>query len=197
MRTRGFTLIELLVVIAIIGILSSVVVVSLNAARAKARDAKRISDIHQIQKAVEIYNATVGLPPAPAAYGRGNSSPGNFDTWWDLSTNDPSNFMSFLKSSGVMPQVSVDPVNDPASFNGVAGAAGHRYFYFFVPANYLYQGGACRNNAATYMLGITDLETDASRPSTKFSGGGCSCLWNNAQNFFDASFDYVVCGSVS
>ena len=54
-KTRGFTLIELLVVIAIIGILSSVVLASLNSARRKARDAKRISDIKQIQLALEMY----------------------------------------------------------------------------------------------------------------------------------------------
>ena len=53
--TRGFTLIELLVVIAIIGILSSVVLASLNGARKKGRDARRISDLKQIQLALELY----------------------------------------------------------------------------------------------------------------------------------------------
>lgn len=52
---RGFTLIELLVVIAIIGILSSVVLASLNSARQKGRDARRVSDIKQIQLALELY----------------------------------------------------------------------------------------------------------------------------------------------
>jgi len=56
MRTRGFTLIELLVVIAIIGILSSVVLASLQASRVKARDARRLSDIKQIQNALGLYN---------------------------------------------------------------------------------------------------------------------------------------------
>lgn len=54
-RNKGFTLIELLVVIAIIGILSSVVLASLNTARAKGRDARRVSDIKQIQLALELY----------------------------------------------------------------------------------------------------------------------------------------------
>lgn len=52
---KGFTLIELLVVIAIIGILSSVVLASLNSARKKSRDARRISDLKQIQLALEMY----------------------------------------------------------------------------------------------------------------------------------------------
>lgn len=52
---KGFTLIELLVVIAIIGILSSVVLASLSTARAKSRDARRISDLGQIQLALELY----------------------------------------------------------------------------------------------------------------------------------------------
>jgi len=54
-HTKGFTLIELLVVVAIIGLLSSVIMASLNSARIKARDAKRAEDIHQIQTAVEMY----------------------------------------------------------------------------------------------------------------------------------------------
>jgi prepilin-type N-terminal cleavage/methylation domain-containing protein len=52
---KGFTLIELLVVIAIIGILSTLSVLALNSARARARDAKRIADIRQIQTALEMY----------------------------------------------------------------------------------------------------------------------------------------------
>ncbi len=51
----GFTLIELLVVIAIIGVLSTLAVYSTNVARQKSRDAKRITDIGQVQTALELY----------------------------------------------------------------------------------------------------------------------------------------------
>lgn len=61
---RGFTLIELLVVIAIIGILSSIVLASLNSARKKGRDARRVADIKQLQLALELYYDANGAYPA-------------------------------------------------------------------------------------------------------------------------------------
>lgn len=51
----GFTLIELLVVIAIIGVLASIVLASLNSARRKSRDTRRVADINQLRLALELY----------------------------------------------------------------------------------------------------------------------------------------------
>ncbi|MFA4941527.1 MAG: type II secretion system protein [Patescibacteria group bacterium] len=63
-KQKGFTLIELLVVIAIIGLLSTLAVVALNNARQKSRDAKRVSDIKQVQTALELYYNDANSYPA-------------------------------------------------------------------------------------------------------------------------------------
>jgi general secretion pathway protein G len=52
---KAFTLIELLVVIAIIGSLSALFLPNFMAARERARDSQRKSDLRQIQKAFELY----------------------------------------------------------------------------------------------------------------------------------------------
>lgn len=54
-KQKGFTLIELLVVISIIGLLASIVFAALRPARMKARDARRITDLQEMRKALELY----------------------------------------------------------------------------------------------------------------------------------------------
>lgn len=81
---NGFTLIELLVTISIIGLLSSVVLASLNASRLKGRDAKRISDIRQIRNALELHRDALGYYPATL------SSVSLVPTYIKSISNDPS-----------------------------------------------------------------------------------------------------------
>jgi type II secretion system protein G len=53
--TQGFTLVELLVVIAIIGILVGIIVPRLGTAKSASRDARRVSDLKNIQLALALY----------------------------------------------------------------------------------------------------------------------------------------------
>ena len=62
-NSKGFTLIELLVVISIIGFLSSIVLASLNTARAKARDAFRLQSMRELQTALNLYYHDHGSYP--------------------------------------------------------------------------------------------------------------------------------------
>jgi prepilin-type N-terminal cleavage/methylation domain-containing protein len=63
---KGFTLIEILVVVAIIGILASVVLVGLGPAQKRGRDARRLSDLKQVQTALELYYNKCGYYPGGA-----------------------------------------------------------------------------------------------------------------------------------
>ena len=88
---NGFTLIELLVVVAIIGLLASVILVALNAARGKAYVAATASTQRELQKAVELYNLDMGFYPPDTSRGwdpgLAKPLPYNPDTGQNCNTN--------------------------------------------------------------------------------------------------------------
>jgi len=63
MKKSAFTLMELIVVIFIIGIISGAVTVSYKVIREKSRDARRLSDLAQVQNALELYFRDEGSYP--------------------------------------------------------------------------------------------------------------------------------------
>jgi len=63
LKNKGFTLIELLVVIAVISLLASIILVNVSSIRARARDTRRIMDVNNIKKALDMYNLDKGYYP--------------------------------------------------------------------------------------------------------------------------------------
>jgi len=63
---KGFTLIEILIVVAIIAILASVVLVGLGPTQSAGRDARRVSDLHEVQNGLELYYNSCGYYPGTA-----------------------------------------------------------------------------------------------------------------------------------
>jgi len=107
-KNKGFTLIELLVVVAIIGILASVILTSLNSTRAKARDAKRVTELNQIRTALELYHSdNLNYPQyttgsVTCSGGWAISHPSYITCWEDLKTK----LLPYIKD---LPQ---DPLNN-------------------------------------------------------------------------------------
>lgn len=165
---------------------------------ARRRDQQRISDIRTIQRALEAYTAAYGPLPRPEDYGE-QTGPSNFwANWWDVSGQDEDGdgvpFLDFLVDSGVLLSVPLDPINRAADDGHPTG--GSQYAYFVAPAGYEYEGGQCsaHRGYSTYLIGITDLERERSRPPGRARDSGCDCLWRDKPNFFDQYFDYVLCG---
>jgi len=93
LNSKGFTLIELLVVVAVIGLLSTMSIIALNNARMRARDSRRLSDIRQIQTALELYASDASSYPATVTFGdsaTGIKSTDGSVTYMAVIPNNPS-----------------------------------------------------------------------------------------------------------
>ncbi|MCI5050980.1 MAG: prepilin-type N-terminal cleavage/methylation domain-containing protein [Candidatus Pacebacteria bacterium] len=125
-NNRAFTLIELLVVISIISILSAIVIGSLAGARAKSRDARRISDMRMIQQALFTYHLDNGFIPITSSYNASDS--GGWDTSFE------GDFLSFLVEDGYLSTVPVDPLNNANSAH-LNDGYGYLYYCYSVGGN--------------------------------------------------------------
>jgi prepilin-type N-terminal cleavage/methylation domain-containing protein len=143
---RGFTLIELLVVISIIGLLATIVLVSLNSARIKARDSRRKADLKQLEIALELNYDKHGAYTQPenmcsdTSYGGlgGCGSAGGTGDW------DANSDLRDLISDGFIEALPKDPINNT------------KYKYYYEPYN-AGEGGYLQAGQAYYLCATLEV----------------------------------------
>ena len=176
---RGFTLIELLVVIAIIGLLSSVVLASLNTARAKGRDAAIKSEVLELRTLyseqfadtgsdavlqVSAYGGWVSNPsnPSYSAYGCSGTSPsGTYASQFlqvctalisnETPTCGPSAYACLLAGSNQPGGSNLNPVgaDDPTRFSIMAWLPGAQTYICVGSDGTSFDPGTNNNTAFT------------------------------------------------
>ncbi|MDD2646987.1 MAG: prepilin-type N-terminal cleavage/methylation domain-containing protein [Patescibacteria group bacterium] len=110
---RSFTLIELLVVVAIIGLLSAIALTSVSTASAKARDVRRIGDLNQFSKTLDLYLNTNGVYPIWASGG---------------CTSDPYNpLITALINSTYLSSLPTDPNSSKYCYYYISDSTGINY----------------------------------------------------------------------
>lgn len=146
---RGFTLIELLVVISIISLIASFVLTSLSEARIKTRDARRLGDIREVQKALELYrNQYNRYPVSPTSNAFGLSC-------WECSATTYQDPPRLAVLSPFLSQRPCDPRSNRTGNLCDAGGAWRGYFYKTDPAGADYK---------LFIIGT--IENTANIPST-------------------------------
>ncbi|MDO8436356.1 MAG: type II secretion system protein [bacterium] len=177
-KNKGFTLIELLVVIAVIGLLASIVLVSMKNVRAKARDAKRLSDMKQIVLALQLYHDKYEkYPGSTSSYGEAEVICGGWDTSNVDNDGDGKPFIEPLVDEKLMGGVPKDPI-------GTGNCGGYEYRYY----RYSVGGYGCDASRGDYfVLGINNMETSGN-PYPKSPG------WSCPSRNWQPEFDWVIGG---
>ncbi|MDX2776131.1 prepilin-type N-terminal cleavage/methylation domain-containing protein [Streptomyces caniscabiei] len=157
---QGFTIVELLIVIVVVAVLAAVSVSALNGTQQRARDTQRVHDMQTIVKALELYKIQTGTYPPV--------HPTNQISGWEVSSINPGQFLSALKTSGVVSSVPVDPINNGTTVHGML------YRYTLYPAG---SNGCLSSRGAFYVLAVGDVETSAGSLDSS-PGFSCSFPWS-------------------
>ncbi len=139
-QRKGFTLIEILIVVAIIAILASVVLVGLGPTQQSGRDARRISDLREVQNALELFYNKCGFYPGTAPSGVCATIAGSPGTAWSGTT-------ASLSATLMAAAIGINsPLPDDPSTN-------RTYAYGYNAANTAYILAAALENANNSAVG--------------------------------------------
>jgi prepilin-type N-terminal cleavage/methylation domain-containing protein len=118
-RTRGFSIIELLVSIAIIGILATIVLASTKKARQNGRDARRRSDLKQLQIAITAY------------YDTNSAYPSTGGAWYSSETGDAVSNNGGNWIPGLAPKYIDALPRDPLGVTSIPSCSGWKAAYLY------------------------------------------------------------------
>ena len=173
----GFTLIELMVVCAIIAVLAVVVVMSYAGAKAKTRDAKRVSDLSLIASALQLYysdknnfasdrgslDTSVGRVADPSIVPTGTA-------WEEGNTGTPTiNFDLYPNYISEMPKDPKNTGHNNYSYEPVLGLLGDGQNNYGVACNASGVGSLCAYMLSTTLESSTaDVGCDACYPAHNY-----------------------------
>ena len=127
MKKEGFTLIEFIVVLTIIALIATFILVSVKSGRARARDGRRLQEISQIVKALQLYWADYGEYPeetCPCADGGFKEKDS-----WESSDQEPEQFLEYL--TPYLSEIPLDPINSRSDKSKFFGPRPEEYFYAY------------------------------------------------------------------
>jgi general secretion pathway protein G len=176
---RGFTLIELLVVIAIIGLLVGIIVPNLGSAKASSRDARRVSDIKNIQLALALYyNDNLHYPCSLRGTGTIGSCAPDFLPYVPSLPKDPSTNNDYIYSSQ-----QTTSATDNLNCNNKS------VVYYHLGA-IMETNGLMNQDDDKTVADQTGYACSASNGGARFDGNAASCVGSTAAGTDDC-FDVV------
>ena len=156
---RGFTIVELLIVLVVIAILAAITIVAYNGIQARGRDARRKTDVANIEKAMEVYYSDHGSYPVPSGLTGSIINNG----WYTSGDGSWNLLSSSLVGSSAIDNLPVDPTNTTTV--SALSAGGYDYAIYVNPGTY------CGSTSGQMYLIVYRYEVTSKE---KFSDGNCT-----------------------
>jgi prepilin-type N-terminal cleavage/methylation domain-containing protein len=178
----AFTLIELLVVTSIMGLMASAAMASFQQGAKQARDARRLSDMDNIRKALHLYLLDYGRYPQDI------DTSGECNGGWDSSGDG--DFIPELTAAKYFAHDVRDPSINNNNIDTSTGLPCGNYQYAHYVAG---QWGCDPSRGRYYVLKVVDMESTPSFPGAGGPPWPTSPGWRcGATNIWNTWSEYVI-----